>query len=408
MDHHSQHQVFQGEHPVQQPTPSGDVFGQVPVNPAPIIDPSIQHLAHLFGQILNVQSASLQGHQTNLAAFTNEIVNRLDSLVDAQASNQNNGTTDGSAPKTSIRVADPGNFSGKPIEARAFASKIDIALQFQPSINTSYLKCLYLGQHLTGPQYTWFDNHHRAYQQNQTDSVTLFSDYFAFRQEFLNRWADPDPRLTARLALNKLQQTRDVASYAATYETYVADMDMDPYTKAETFYRGLKEEIKDLLVIEGKPTSLSAMIAKAQQIEARIRERAMEKKEAIARYRAQFNVHPTSGTSTVVAIPTADPNAMEVDATIFSPLPPRWESFSGTPAGVNRVASSFKKLTPEEKQHRLRHGLCLYCGQAGHTAAEHKQQRINNAKSFNTSTPRPFNVSAATLSVEGKDGPQTV
>lgn len=52
------------------------------------------------------------------------------------------------------------------------------------------------------------------------------------------------------------------------------------------------------------------MIAKAQQIEARIRERAMEKKEAISRYRAQFNVHPISGTSTVVAAPTADPNAM--------------------------------------------------------------------------------------------------
>ncbi|KAG8917750.1 hypothetical protein FRC01_002226 [Tulasnella sp. 417] len=200
----------------------------------------------------NIQSANLQTHQTDLAVFTNEIVNRLDSLVGAT---QDNGTTDSSAPKTSVRIADPGNFNGKPIEARAFASKIDITLQFQPSINTSYLKCLYFGQHLTGPQYT---------------------------------------------------------CYAATSETHMANMDMDPYTKAKTFYRGLKEEIKDLLVIEGKPLDLSSMINKAQQIEARIRERAMEKKEAISHYRAQFNIHPTPGTSTVVAAPTADPNAMEV------------------------------------------------------------------------------------------------
>ncbi|KAG8935234.1 hypothetical protein FRC01_005490 [Tulasnella sp. 417] len=405
MDHQDQNPVFQEGDPIQQPIIQDDTFNQAPVDPVPVLDPTVQQLAQLFNEILNVQSASLRTHQTDLAVFTNEIVNRLDSLVGAT---QDNGTTDGAAPKTSVRVADPGNFSGKPIEARAFASKIDIALQFQPSINTSYLKCLYFGQHLTGPQYTWFDNHHRVYQTSQGHPLHIFNNYAVFRQEFLNRWADPDPRLTARLALNKLQQTRDVASYAATYETHVADMDMDPYTKAETFYRGLKEEIKDLLVIEGKPSDLSSMINKAQQIEARIRERAMEKKEAISRYRAQFNVHPAPGTSTIVAVPTADPNAMEVDATIFSPLPPRWESFSVNPAGANRAASSFKKLTPEEKQHRLRHGLCLYCGQAGHTVHEHKQQRINNAKSFNTATARPVNVSAATLSVEGKDGPQAI
>jgi hypothetical protein len=28
----------------------------------------------------------------------------------------------------------------------------------------------------------------------------------------------------------------------------------------------------------------------------------------------------------------------------------------------------FQTLPPEERQHRIRHGLCLYCGQAGHTA----------------------------------------
>ncbi|KAG8924237.1 hypothetical protein FRC01_011752, partial [Tulasnella sp. 417] len=242
---------------------------------------------------------NVQAHQTDLADFTNEIVNHLDSLV---SMTQDNGTTDSSALKTSGLVADPGNFSGKPIKACAFVSKIDIALQFQPSINTLCLKYLHFGQHLTGLQYTWFDDHHCVYQTNQGHPLHLFNNHAVFRQEFLNCWADPDPHLTVRLALNKLQQTCDVASYAATYETH--------------------EEIKDLLVIEGKPLDLSSMINKAQQIEARIRECAMEKKEAILCYCAQFNVHPAPGTSTIVAAPTANPNAMEVNATIFSLPPP--------------------------------------------------------------------------------------
>ncbi|KIO15320.1 hypothetical protein M407DRAFT_35130, partial [Tulasnella calospora MUT 4182] len=108
MDHdHNQHQSFQEEHPAQQPTLSGDAFGQ---NTVPVVmDPSVQQLAHLFGQIINMQTANLQGHRTDLATFTNDIVNRLYSLVGAQASTQDNGTADSSTPKT-VRVADPGNF----------------------------------------------------------------------------------------------------------------------------------------------------------------------------------------------------------------------------------------------------------------------------------------------------------
>ncbi|KIO33526.1 hypothetical protein M407DRAFT_17778 [Tulasnella calospora MUT 4182] len=80
MDHdHNQHQSFQEEHPAQQPTLLGDTFGQ---NTVPVVmDPSVQQLAHLFGQIINMQTANLQGHRTNLATFTNDIINRFNSLV---------------------------------------------------------------------------------------------------------------------------------------------------------------------------------------------------------------------------------------------------------------------------------------------------------------------------------------
>jgi len=126
---------------------------------------------------------------------------------------------------------------------------------------------------------------------------------------------------------------------------------MTEQTKISRFMKGLKPAIKDNLVsIINRPQTLHGWEHIIIQVNANIHQRKIEKQEEASKKlppkplpsKPIFPpVPPTSSTSNVDVVP------MDIDAIQVSSIP-------------------HGKLTQDERNHRIKNKLCLYCGKPGH------------------------------------------
>jgi hypothetical protein len=105
----------------------------------------------------------------------------------------------------------------------------------------------------------------------------------------------------------------------------------------DEFRRGLKDNVKDMLVNMSRPTNLSELQNQAIDADYRIFERILERKKDNHQISYQKTSDPVGGNSN-------EPSPMQVDA--------------------QQVPRRRGPLTPEEKQRRKDSNLCLYCGAA--------------------------------------------
>ncbi|KAI0037945.1 hypothetical protein FA95DRAFT_1506271 [Auriscalpium vulgare] len=108
------------------------------------------------------------------------------------------------------------------------------------------------------------------------------------------------------------------------------------------FYRGLKDEVKDLLVGLHEPTVFNEYVALSIMADNRVHRRALEKKQDSGK-----------GKGKQTPIATARPS----QSSSFS---------NASPASSSNAPTPRAPLTQEEKDRRRREGLCLYCGLGKH------------------------------------------
>ena len=237
----------------------------------------------------------------------------------------------------------PERFSGESGDCRAFLTQCGLHYELQ-SVHypTDRAKIAYLISHLTGRAEAW------ATAEWNRDSH-LCNSFADFTQAFTQIFQHVTPgREAARVLVNLRQGRRRVADYAIEFRTVAAESGWNQTALLDAFLCGLSSALKDHLAALDLPEDLDALIALAIKIDKRLMEREREK----GAFKSSSRDFPGGGFSGKTGSPSP---------------PPRPVASLPQPAGREEPMQLGRaRLTPEERQRRLREGACIYCGQLGH------------------------------------------
>lgn len=185
--------------------------------------------------------------------------------------------------------------------------------------------------HLTGRAREWATAEW-ARRSPDCDSKRAFSA--ALHRVF----GPPSSGYEAARALSQLRQGRSsITDHAIRFRTLVAESGWNDRSLADTFFSSLSEELKDRMAIFDLPTSFEALVALASKVDNRLRERE----------RQRVRTRP-AGSSAPISTPTLSSFPGEEAA---APL-----------ASEEPMQVGSTRLPAEERQRRIRHKLCIYCG----------------------------------------------
>jgi Retrotransposon gag protein len=256
----------------------------------------------------------------------------------------------------------PEPFNGKPAsQLREFLTQLRLVFAGQPSkFQNDRFKVIYAASLLRGTAFSWFQPY-----LDMTNPPAWLSDFALFTAEINKVFGDPELRISAARSLDRLRQTGSAIAYAAEFRRHATILNWEDEPLAHRFYQGLKDSVKDEIVRFGRPKELDTLVQLAINIDSRIYERVMERNHDIrpstsAPRRNQLP-HTTVRTQSV-------PHSLSADASRDSASTPVPSGSRPVEAGSARPR--FRRLTEEEKAHRRRNNLCLYCGDPHHIALD--------------------------------------
>uniref|UniRef100_A0A3B5QX72 CCHC-type domain-containing protein n=1 Tax=Xiphophorus maculatus TaxID=8083 RepID=A0A3B5QX72_XIPMA len=247
------------------------------------------------------------------------------------------------------RLSPPEVFCGEPSQCRPFITQCEIHFELQPSsFPSERAKVAYLISLLSGKAKIW------GTAEWQKDSLICYS-FNDFSKELIRVFDPCLPEREAARGLWRIKQgKRRINEYIIDFHTLSADSDWNDEALCDAFYQGLSENIKDELSTRDPPKDLADLETMASRIDQRMHERRLEK--------ASDRLYPT----TSLGVPSR--------LTMRSPLP-KPPSFppqdQPEPMQIGR-----SRLTPEERERRLKKGLCFYCGSEDHQLRQCPSKRL--------------------------------
>lgn len=233
----------------------------------------------------------------------------------------------------------------------------------QDSLNTDEKKIILVGGLLTGGPKDWY----RQYRELPvSDRPEFMNDYHKFCYELDRNWGDPDRKASYERKFLQLEQTSTVAKYATEFRQYMAYLryPTDDRLLPGTFYKGLKDEIKDEVMREGRENQLPELIIQATRIDNRLRARRKEKQSSEKSDSRQQS-------ATVNNKPFVKDK--QKTTTFYGGGQKKVYASREVSTSTNNAKDDFKrkldkdgKLSKEEKERRKKLNLCFFCGQANH------------------------------------------
>ncbi|KAF5378882.1 hypothetical protein D9615_006981 [Tricholomella constricta] len=223
----------------------------------------------------------------------------------------------------------------------------------------------------------------------------LFHDFCGFYQAFVEHIDDTDKHATALAKVHKLKQEPEpAANYVSRYREIIADLNFDEDSKIDNFYPGLKETVKDAMVIPPHPKTFNDYVKMIISIDNRIHCRQTEVKEHHIK-----TPNPTSQ-------PRQPPATAHVSHTLSS-----LSSSDIVPMEVDSMRRG--KVMPTERQHRRANNLCYYCGQGTHSVnncpnmSEHAKRDMRARQAKSTPKADPKSGKAYPVSLQRSKGYRT-
>jgi len=250
-------------------------------------------------------------------------------------------------------------------------------------------------------------------EQYETQGIfhPWLDDWTAFVAELRTHFGVVNQKTEAAEKLEnlKMKNSDRIVVYSTEFMKNSAMLNWGDEALAFRFYRGLPPWLQDQLSAReaGKPTTLSGMLMVAQIFDERYWERRREKaREESAK--AEINVATTnkksggkpnpSGNNPADALSSKNtnnnnnnnnkpkgnnPSNPSTSGKTANPAPST--SSSAKPSTAPRVDLSDKlgkngKLTPQECKRHEDNNLCLFCGHAGHMAAECRKKQASQAR----------------------------
>lgn len=224
------------------------------------------------------------------------------------------------------RLPPPQRYTGDPNACRGFLTQCSLSFELQPSsFPSDRSKVAYLITLLSGKALAWATEVWGA-------QSPCCSSYSAFEMEFKKVFDHPIRGREASKRLLTLQQDgRSAADYAIQFRTMAAGSGWNEESLMVCFQNGLSEALQDELVTRDPAISLESLIDLAVRLDNRLRER-------------KSNHRPF----TPVTLPSS-----------LGSLP----QSPDIPEPMNLGGS---RISPFERDRRMRERCCLYCGLPGH------------------------------------------
>lgn len=231
------------------------------------------------------------------------------------------------SPMMEPRLPPPQRFSGDPSACDGFLTQCSLTFELQPSsFPSDRARIAYVITLLSGKALSWATAVWKA-------KAPFCSSYKAFEQEFKRVFDHPiSGRQASKRLLTLRQDTGSVAEYAIKFRTMAAGSGWNNEALMVCFQNGLSETIQDELATREPSLDLENLMEQAIRLDNRLRER-------------YFNhPKPSFGVPTPAPTPTSQVS-----------------QFSAEPMQLGRT-----RLSPTERDRRMREQLCLYCGLSGH------------------------------------------
>jgi hypothetical protein len=248
-----------------------------------------------------------------------------------------------------IPMAMPEKFNGSRALYRGFINQLNLVFMVnKTTYSTDSIKIAVLASYLTGPALAWFN----PYLENQAAHEFSLSSYENFCLEMDAFFLPVDRTAMAALKLNELTMKpgQSVSEFASLFLQLSADVDWNEPALMNRFELGLTPAVGDMMVMHDYPPSLREMIALAIKLDGRLRlhqqQRNQRKQPTREPFRAQDHFAPR-------------PSASRLN--LPSPAPAFSDSMELDAATVRRGP-----LSQNERDERMRKGLCIVCGKEGH------------------------------------------
>jgi hypothetical protein len=260
------------------------------------------------------------------------------------------GSGSSNASRKDAKINKPETFNGERDKFADFVMQLHLVFNNEEAaFRNDNAKIFYAGALLRGAAKKWFTPH-----VNQETGAIAFTSWAQFMKRFRASFKDSDEETAAeRMLLNLQQGNEPCASYHASFVSYMATLDWDENSQIATFRRGLRPEIKDLLVGRDLPDTFDEYVSLCIRLDNSWREREQDRQNSgghVARITTRSDSH-SAGNSTAV----------------------------GTHSGPMDISAGRRgPLSKKERSHRKANNLCMYCGKNGHLASTCPESSRNN------------------------------
>lgn len=294
--------------------------------------------------------AALNQHGAALAALLDRI-RSVETYAQTTAASQ---PAPAYAPSSrAVKLRDPRKFSGKASEVNSFLRDLDAHFRLQhidSSLDRADFMSMYLGD---GSPSSWYN------ALVQTKSPDL-KDWNHLRAAFVKHFQDPNIITNYLHKLEALRQTGSASDYANKFQEYMSYLHWPDEMQIEQFDRHLKYDLAKALLRTPRLKKIDEWIPIVVETDG-----AMYALEVEMR-RESKSTNAKSGSSNQQRHDRAPPHPYVSHTTQSASAP------SGSNDTVPMDVDAMRRgpLMKEEKDHRKRLDLCLYCGQAGHRIAQ--------------------------------------
>jgi Ty3 transposon capsid-like protein len=277
-----------------------------------------------------------------------EVINSMQHQLDAYKSLHIKGFNPGT----------PEYFDGKSTsQLRNFLTQVRVVFSAQPAkFSDDKSKVLYAASHLRGSAFTWAQPY-----LDMANPPAWMNDFSLFAAEINAVFGDPDLASNNFRRLKRLKQIGSVAAYTAEFRRLASQLSWSDQALVQQYFDGLKDSLQDMLIAANYPEELETLIRLAARMDnlqhQRRTQRGQEPKPAAPAQRKQQLPY-------VAARPQSVPLTRPAYNAASAPVEP-----SGPrPMELDATRPRFQRLTKEQKEHRRRNNLCMYCGEPSHFA----------------------------------------
>lgn len=225
----------------------------------------------------------------------------------------------------------PDKHDGTKSKTRNFVNAFKNAIKYRPEFESDDIKIITFGSLLKDSAADWYT----PIVEKPHEFIDILKSFDAFVANFEANFGIPNRDDVAFEKVKFLKQGRLPAStYAATFRSYAVDLVWNEATKIQFFRDGLNSDVRKMLLGKGPFTRLEDLIIAAVEIDQEL--------------------HRLKG---------RDQPSRQVN-----PIPPPISGDANAPVPMDLDALTTRRgpLSAEERDRRVKLGLCFYCGEGGH------------------------------------------